>query len=81
MDFGPAPDQLQLNGEWLSLIASSEDHDTPADQEMMMNMTKTLTEQNGFFADFSSDYQTRLGATLRVSVESPGQDKVLWAVW
>ena len=58
-DFGPAPDQLQLNGEWISLLASSEDHDTPADQEMMMmmmmNMTKTWTEQNGFFADFSAD--------------------------
>ena len=53
-DFGPAPDQLQLNGEWISLLASSEDHD--ADQEMMMmNMTKTWTEQNGFFADFSAD--------------------------
>ena len=54
MAFGPAPDQLYLNGEWISLIASSEDHDTPADQEMM-NMTKNLTEQNGFFADFSGD--------------------------
>ena len=47
----------------------------------MMNMTKTLTEQNGFFADFLGDSLTRLGATLGVSVESPGQDKVLWAVW
>ena len=44
---------------------------------MMMNMTKTLTERNGFFADFLVDSQTRLGATLGVSVESPGQDKVL----
>ena len=44
---------------------------------MMMNMTKTLTEQNGFFADFSFDSQTCVGATLGVSVESPGQDKIL----
>ena len=44
---------------------------------MMMNMTKTLTEQNGFFADFLFDSQTCVGATLGVSVESPGQDKVL----
>ena len=44
---------------------------------MMMKMTKTKTEQNGFFGDFSSDSQTSLGAALGVSVESPGQDKVL----
>ena len=49
---------------------------------MMMMMIddehdKTLTEQNGFFADFSFDSQTCVGATLGVSVESPGQDKVL----
>ena len=31
---------------------------------MMMNMTKTLTEQNGFFADFSFDSQACVGATL-----------------
>ena len=41
---------------------------------MMMKMTKTKTEQNG---DFWGDSQTCLGATLGVSVESPGQDKVL----
>ena len=34
-------------------------------------------EQNGFFADFSFDPQACVGATLGVSVESPGQDKVL----
>ena len=44
---------------------------------MMMKMTKTKTEQNGLFADFSGDSQTCLGANLGVSVESPGQDKVL----
>ena len=48
---------------------------------MMMNMTKTWTEQNGFFGDFLFDSQACVGATLGVSVESPGQDKVLWAVW
>ena len=47
----------------------------------MMKMTKTKTEQNGFFGDFSGDSQTCLGAALGVSVESLGQDKVLWAVW
>ena len=54
-------------------------HDVPAEQEMMMMMmmTKTMTEQNGFFADFLGDSQTCLGATLGVSVESPGQNKVL----
>ena len=31
---------------------------------MMMNMTKTLTEQNVFLADFLVDSQTRSGATL-----------------
>ena len=41
-----------------------------------MKMMKTKTEQNGF-ADFLGDSQTCLGATLGVSVESPGQDKVL----
>ena len=40
-------------------------------------MTKTKTEQNGFFADFLVDSRTRSGTTLGVSVESPGQDKVL----
>ena len=44
---------------------------------MMMMMTKTKTEQNGLFAHFSGDSQTCLGAALGVSVESPGQDKVL----
>ena len=44
---------------------------------MMMNMTKTWTEQNGFFDGFSFDSQACVGATLGVSVESPGQDKVL----
>ena len=44
---------------------------------MMMKMTKTKIEQNGFFGDFSADSQTCLGADLGVSVESPGQDKVL----
>ena len=44
---------------------------------MMMKMTKTKTEQNGFFADFSGDSRACLGAALRVSLESPGQDKVL----
>ena len=44
---------------------------------MMMMMTKTKTEQNAFFADFSGDFQTYLGAALGVSLESPGQDKVL----
>ena len=63
-------------------LASSQDHDTPAEQEkmmmmMMMKMTKTKTEQNGFFVDFLGDSQTCLGAALGVSVESPGQDKVL----
>ena len=57
------------------LLASSQDHDTPAEQ--MMKMTKTKTEQNAFFADFSGDSQTCLGAALGVSLESPGQDKVL----
>ena len=42
---------------------------------VMMMMTKTKTEQNGFFANFLGDSQTCLGATLGVSVESPGQDK------
>ena len=37
---------------------------------MMMMVTKTMTEQNGFFADFLSDSQTCLGTTLGVSVES-----------
>ena len=40
-------------------------------------MTKTMTEQNGFFDDFLGDSQTCLGATLGVLVESPGQDEVL----
>ena len=31
-DFGPAPDQVQLKGEWINLLASSRDHDTPADR-------------------------------------------------
>ena len=44
---------------------------------MMMKMTKTKTEQNGFFGNFSGDSQACLGAALGVSVESPGQDKVL----
>ena len=44
-------------------------------------ITKTKTEQNGFFADFLGDSKACVGATLWVSVESPGQDKVLWAVW
>ena len=44
---------------------------------MMMKMTETKTEQNGFFANFSGDSQTCLGAALGVSVESPGQDEVL----
>ena len=45
----------------------------------MMKMTKTKTEQNGFFGNFSGDSQACLGAALGggVSVESPGQDKVL----
>ena len=43
---------------------------------MMIKMTKTRTE-HGFFADFLGDSQTCLGATLGVSVESPGQDNVL----
>ena len=30
-----------------------------------------------FFADFLGDSQTCLGAILGISVESPGQDKVL----
>ena len=34
---------------------------------------KTMTEQNGFFADFLGDTQTCLGATLGVSVESQVQ--------
>ena len=41
-----------------------------------MKMTKTKTEQNGFFADFLCDPQTYLGTSLGVSVESPDQDKV-----
>ena len=50
----------------------------PAEQEkMMMKMTKTMTEQNGFFPDFLGDSQTCLGATLGASVKYPGQDKVL----
>ena len=56
------------------LLASSQDHDTPAEQEMMMKMTKNKT---GFFADFLDDSQACVGAALGVSVESPGQDKVL----
>ena len=40
-------------------------------------MMKTLTEQNGFFADFSFNSQACVRAALGVSVESPGQDKVL----
>ena len=44
---------------------------------MMMNMTKSLTEQNGFFANFLFDSQACVGATFWVSVESPGQDKIL----
>ena len=44
---------------------------------MMMKITKNMTEQNGIFADFWGDSQTCLEATLGVSVESPGQDKVL----
>ena len=44
---------------------------------MMMMTTKTKTEQKAFFADFSGDSQTCLGAALGVSLESPGQDKVL----
>ena len=43
----------------------------------MMKMTKTKTEQKGFFYRFSGDSQTCLGAALGVSLESPGQDKVL----
>ena len=31
---------------------------------MMMKMTKTKTEQNGFFGDISGDSQTCLGAAL-----------------
>ena len=42
-----------------------------------MKMMKTETEQNGLFADFSGVSPTCLGAALGVSVESPGQDKVL----
>ena len=42
---------------------------------MMMKMTKTKTEQNGFLADFSGDSQTCLGAAPGASVESSGQDK------
>ena len=44
---------------------------------LMMKITKTKSEQNGFFGDISGDSQTCLGAALGVSVESPGQDKVL----
>ena len=45
---------------------------------MMMKMTKTKTEQKGFFYRFSGDLlRTCLGAALGVSLESPGQDKVL----
>ena len=36
---------------------------------MMMNMTKTLTEQNGFFANFLFDTQACVGAISGVSVE------------
>ena len=38
---------------------------------------KTLTEQNGFFANFLFDSEACVGASLGVSVESPGQDEVL----
>ena len=44
---------------------------------MMMKVTKTMTEQNGSFGNFSGDSQACLGAALGVSVKSPGHDKVL----
>ena len=44
---------------------------------MTREMTKTMTEQKWLFGDFLGDSQTCLGATLGLSVESPGQDKVL----
>ena len=43
---------------------------------MMMNMTKTLTEQNGFFADFSFDSQACVGGyqwSLQVKIRSSEQ--------
>lgn len=34
-----------------------------------------MAEQKGFLADFLGDFQTCLGATLGILVESPGKDK------